>query len=199
MLGQGTAFLSLVIVFGAAGCNRDERKNLAPSLSPAPSLASPAATATPSPTPSPDRTIGHGWKLRSREFSAVSHKYRYKIEGDYPEISPSTDLRTRRINSEIKRRIAKQYRWAIVRNSQNLRDQIRLGRNEDPLNTAEFDYELLFENGDLLSIRFHDMNYSYPAAHSGEDYFSLSFDLRNGKAVPFAAMFQATAKFRRQL
>jgi len=79
------------------------------------------------------------------------------------------------------------------------REQIRAFPKQDPLETAEFSYEILFASQEGLSIRFHDVIYSYGAAHPLEDYFSMNFNLKRGTVLQLATLFKSKARYRRRL
>jgi hypothetical protein len=143
--------------------------------------------------------IGRSGTLRTQQFEAVSHKLKYSIKGEYPFLNASPYQQAIRFNREIRRKIAKQYGYAMSPDSKEFREHVRVFPKEDPLETAEFSYEILFANQELLSIRFHDITYSYGAAHPLEDYFSLNFDLKRGTVLQLASFFKSNTRYRRRL
>jgi hypothetical protein len=162
--------------------------------------------ATPQPTPSASslpsstalrRINVNGWIVKPRQYRAVSHSLKYSITGEYPFIV-SRDYRAVRLNREINTRIARQYAYAMHPTRKDFYDRGAFS-NEDPLETAEFTYEILFARDGLLSIRFHDMTYSAGAAHPLENYFSLNFDLKRIAIVPISSLFRPKLHFMRRL
>lgn len=143
--------------------------------------------------------IGFGWKLTNKPFNKVDHKLKFSIEGEYPQIENSTDARALKFNLEIKSRIARQYRWMTVQDLEESRERIRAYPGEDPLDTAEFSYEVLLSTDDLLSIRFQDMTYSRGAAHSSEGFFTLNYELKTGTILRLRDIFKPKVNYRGRL
>lgn len=200
---ESSCWLILCIVLTTAGCNRAQDNSSLPTASPiaqsAPQTPTPTPTPSPSPTPIEKMIIGHGWTLRTKQFEAVSHKLKYSIKGEYPYLHASPYHRAIRFNREIRSKIAKQYGYAMTPDPKEFREHVRAFPKEDPLETAEFSYEILFANKGLLSIRFHDIIYSYGAAHPLEDYFSLNFDLKRGTVLKLTSFFKSNTRYRRRL
>src|SRR5258706_4887744 len=168
--------LMLTFVLITTGCNPGESNSRGPSVSRVVQSTPQTPTSPPSPSPAPiqDMIISHAWKLSTRQFEAVGHKLKYDIKGEYPFVHASSYHQGIRFNREIRSKIAKQYRYAMRPKLNEFREQIRAFPKQDPLETAEFSYEILFASQEGLSIRFHDVIYSYGAAHPLEDYFSMN-------------------------
>jgi hypothetical protein len=133
-----------------------------------------------------------------REYKAVDHRLRYSITGEYPYVDART-RHARAFKHEIALKIVQQYGYATRPDWQEFQERHKLSPKQDPLQTAEFSYEILFSDENLVSIRFHDMTYSYGAAHPLESYFSVNYDLKRGAAVPIASLFRPGSRFMRRL
>lgn len=153
-------------------------------------------TPTPSPSPAPIQEIelrGEA-QIRMHKYKDVSRKLKYSIEGEYPYFIGQT-AHARSFNRQIRIKIAKQYTYATHPNIRDFREHVRLSPKQNPLETVEFSYEILCGNQNLLSIRFHDMTYSYGAAHPLESYFSINFDVKRGEIVSLARLFRQGSQF----
>ncbi len=187
-------WLVLALVLSSTTCNQVE--NQSSTASPTPTrqiaiLATPSPTPPPSPTPIQDISIGR-WKIVPQKYKAVSHKLKYSITGEYPLIR-STDPRAARFARAIQNKISKQYAYATHPNRKDFYERGAFSK-DDPLETAEFSYEILFANDELLSIRFSDMTYSAGAAHPLENYFSLNFDLRRRTVFQIRSLFKPNVR-----
>ena len=133
-----------------------------------------------------------------RKYKDVSHKLKYSIKGEYPRVDAA--VRPAQIfNREIRLKISRQYAYATRPNWSEFRDHVKVFPKEDPLETAEFNYEIMYANEDIVSVRFHDVTYSYGAAHPLESYFSITFDFSRGVPVPVATLFRADSHFLNRL
>jgi len=175
-----------------AGCNQNKTQSQLPSASPTATQCTPLPSPSPSPTPLQETSIGHK-NIKLRRYEAASHKLKYAITGEYPFIN-SRDPKAIRFNRAIQTRISKQYAYATRPNRKDFYERGAFSK-DDPLETAEFGYEILFANEHLLSIRFHDITYSAGAAHPLENYFSLNFDIRRGTVLQLVSVFKPNTNF----
>jgi hypothetical protein len=188
----------LTLMLASTTCNQVEKQSSTDS--PAPTQQIVIATPSPTPpfsaTPFQDISIGR-WKIAPHKYKAVSHKIRYAITGEYPLVR-SADSRAVRLNRAIQNKISKQHAYATHPNCKDFYERGAFSK-DDPLETSDFNYEILFGNDEFLSIRFHDMTYSAGAAHPLEDYFSLNFDLHRGAIFPLSSIFKSNTGYQQRL
>src|SRR5882724_2195795 len=188
----------IFLMFITASCQRPQNAGIAPSPTPIIQTTSQTLTQSPSPslTPVEDRILGRGLKLESEKFRTVRRQVRYDIQGEYPRIIPITDRRARRFNNEVNRKIRKHYVYMTAPKRRWLRDLIQTIPEQNPLQTAEFSYQVLTTNKDFLSVRFQDINYTYPAAHPLEDFFTVNFELKNGRVLLISSVFKRNTRYK---
>ncbi|SRR6266496_616035 len=150
-------------------------------------------------TTNQEQTISFGMNLVRTPFKIENDRLRYSIGGQYPQIQAANDRRVLRFNREVRRTIARHYVRLTKPNLKELRKRIRDMSEIEILDTAEFDYEVLFQSEELLSIRFHDRNYSFPQVHDVSGYFTLNYDIKRAAAVSLRSLFKPNAKFYRKL
>lgn len=181
---QKTSMNNTIVVNQVTAQNNNESANRTPS---------------PSPTPEQEITFGSGWKLSSKSFEDVNHNLKYSIKGEYPQVHNSTDSRALKLNREIKRSIAKHNKDTIAPNPRDLSEHIQAFPGEDPLETAEFSYDIVLASDDLLSIRFSDETYSSGAAHPLMDFFTVNYDVKSGKLIEVGDIFKSGFDYRQFL
>ena len=199
---QRLGFWLITCFVGLAACRSAPQHLRPPQTNSTPQIVEntpPPYRPAPYSTPANETVVGPGWTLRTKKFKEVSHRWKYSLEGQFPRIENTRDRRALKFNREIKRRIAKQYVGATQPNLKDFRDQVRAFPKEDPLETAEFDYEIMYSNDAVLSIRFHDITYSRGAAHPLESFFTLNYALTSGRIFRLKDVFKPKLRFKAKL
>src|SRR5688572_27720170 len=80
--------------------------------------------ALPPPTTMREVTLDLGWKLAPKEFRDVNRRLKYSITGQFPVVTEARDSRAQRLTQEIRRSIARRYRYITAPNPKEFREHV---------------------------------------------------------------------------
>lgn len=118
---------------------------------------------------------------------------RYRLEVVYPQIDG--DARFDKFNKEVRTMVAKDV--AAFKTSETA-DQSDSGSDlpaETQNSTLDSDYEIRLATDDLISIEFSESSYERGAAHPNNYSTTLNYDVRNGKKLALADLFNPKAAY----
>jgi hypothetical protein len=156
---------------------------------------SPGQSPTLSTVPKQGAVFGNGWKLAPTKYKDVNHKWKYKIRGIYPQVINSHDPRALGFNQEVKRGIAEQFSYATAPDPKDFQISESLFLGEDPLEMADFDYEIMLATEELVSVKFNFEAYSRGAAHPVHGYFTVNYEAMSGRGLKLGDIFKPDSDY----
>jgi hypothetical protein len=151
---------------------------------PTPKLEVPAEPVT-SKRPEPTKQ----WKLLTKDFVDVNKRLRYSIQGEYPVLRGLGRSRNSQFNTEIHRLISNRYADMTKPDLRELRDDIHRSPTVEIMRTAEFNYDEMAGPSGILSIRFNESTYWWPAGGGSQNYFTINYDSQTKKILKLRDLF----------
>jgi hypothetical protein len=142
-------------------------------------------------------------EIVSRRISEKNKKLKYEVDAQYPQLTGSTDPNFEKFNQNV--------RGLITRKVSDFKKEMTPAAAEptpDPADQTSTEslgsditigYEVALARDDLVAIEFTVGSYSAGAAHPNSYTEVVNFDLKNGKALKLADLFQPGAKYLRTL
>ena len=141
----------------------------------------------------PDGSRGVAFSLREQHLAFTQPRLQFisktlaerrpAIKAIYPQLAGSTAAGAVAFNRAVEDLVTK-----LVRD-------IRQAASEPPERVAlETDYNVLLAQDDLVSVEINEYM-DYGGAHPNNSYDALTYDLRTGRAVAFAALFKPGAQY----
>ena len=124
------------------------------------------------------------------EANKQSH---YRIEVVYPQIEG--DARFDKFNKEARAMVTKNVAAFKTSETSNETDAGSEIPAETQTSTLDSDYQIRLAADDLISIEFSESAYSRGAAHPNSYTTVLSYDVRNGKKLALADLFNAKSNY----
>lgn len=136
-----------------------------------------------------------GLELLNKHIKESDNKLKYDIDVLYPQLSGSTDAAVIKFNSLSRGLVSKKI-------SEFKKDMAeRAAEEEGPLSDSDMRSDLLIghkvalANDDLVSIGFDIGGYARGAAHPYSYSEVINYDLKNGKVLKLADLFQPSANY----
>jgi hypothetical protein len=123
----------------------------------------------------------------------ANKKLRYSLDAEYPEIQG--DARFDKFNQQARAMIAKDV--AAFKSSETAEEPDETSDLPDETQTSTLDigYQIRFASEDLISIEFHEGQYSRGAAHGSSYTAVLNYDVKNGKKLALADLFNPKSNY----
>jgi hypothetical protein len=120
-------------------------------------------------------------------------KSRYSVDAEYPEIQG--DSRFDKFNQEARVMISKDV--AAFKSSETAEegDESSELPEETQSSTLDIGYQIHFATADLVSVEFHEGQYSRGAAHGNSITAVLNYDVKNGRKIALADLFNAKSNY----
>ena len=118
---------------------------------------------------------------------------RYRIEVVYPQIEG--DARFDKFNKEARAMVTKNVAAFKTSETSNETDAGSEIPAETQTSTLDSDYQIRLAADDLISIEFTESAYSRGAAHPNSYTTVLNYDVRNGKKLALADLFNAKSNY----
>ncbi|HEV7473264.1 MAG TPA: RsiV family protein [Pyrinomonadaceae bacterium] len=142
-------------------------------------------------------------EIVSRRISEKNKKLKYEVEAQYPQLSGSTDPNFEKFNQSVRSLISKKVSDFKKEMTPSADEPTPDPADETPTESLGSDitigYEVALARDDLVAIEFTVGSYSAGAAHPNSYTEVVNFDLKNGKTLKLADLFQPGAKFLRTL
>ncbi|HEY8186450.1 MAG TPA: DUF3298 and DUF4163 domain-containing protein [Pyrinomonadaceae bacterium] len=141
----------------------------------------------------------HGVEIVARQIKENNKKSKYEIDIQYPQLTGSVDPNFEKFNQTV--------RGLMTRKANDFKKDMAESANEpavegttetsseslgSDINTS---YVVALAKDDLISIEFTVSSYSAGAAHPNSYTEVVNFDLRNGKTLKLADLFQPGSKY----
>ena len=142
-------------------------------------------------------------EIISRQVKEKNKKLNYEIDAQYPQLTGVTDPNYDKFNQNI--------RSLITRKVSDFKKEMTPSADEPAPDSANetsteslgseitIGYEVALAKDDLIGVEFTVSSYSAGAAHPNSYTEVVNFDLKNGKALKLADLFQPNAKYLRTL
>lgn len=145
----------------------------------------------------------NGVEIVSRQIKENNKKLRYEVYIEYPQLTGSTDPNLEKFNQTVRslmtRKAAAFKKEATPDPEQEPADEAERPANEpDPESVGSdlnIGYSIALAKDDLISIEFTVSSYSAGAAHPNSFTEVVNFDLKNGKLLKLADLFQPGSKY----
>lgn len=138
-------------------------------------------------------------EIVAKRIREDNKKLKYEIDAEYPQLTGSTNPNFEKFNQNARTLVAKKV--------SDFRKEMAPSEETDPAEaTAEptpevmgsdlgIGYTVAFANDELISIEFSVGSYYSGAAHPNSYTEVLNFDLKNGKVIRLAELFNPGAKY----
>ena len=142
-----------------------------------------------------------GVELTAKQLKEVNKKLNYKIEAEYPQVTGAPDNRFDKFNQEAKNLVTRQisdFKKEMVDAAKDEATSPSTSPEEKssfPPNSFDIVYSIALAKDDIISIEFDVDNYSSGAAHPNSSSQVLNYDLKAGKALKLADLFNPGVKY----
>jgi hypothetical protein len=123
----------------------------------------------------------------------ANKKLRYSVDAEYPEIQG--DSRFDKFNQEARAMITKDV--AAFKSSETAEEGAESSELPDETQTSTLDigYQIRFATENLVSVEFHEGQYSRGAAHGNSITAVLNYDVKNGRKIALADLFNPKSNY----
>ncbi|MCU1264227.1 MAG: yjeA [Acidobacteria bacterium] len=142
-----------------------------------------------------------GVELAAKQIKETNKKLHYQIEADYPQAAGAVDNRFEKFNQEARNLVTRQvseFKKQMVGDAKDVATE-PIPAVEDkssvPGSTLEIGYNIALAKDDLISIQFDLGSYSSGAAHPNSSSAVLNYDVKAGKVLKLADLFNPGAKY----
>jgi len=120
-------------------------------------------------------------------------KLRYSVDAEYPEIQG--DSRFDKFNQEARAMITKDV--AAFKSSETAEEGEESGDlpAETQSSSLDIGYQVHFATADLISVEFREGEYSRGAAHGNSVTVVLNYDVKNGRKIALADLFNPKTNY----
>jgi hypothetical protein len=133
-----------------------------------------------------------GLKMVSKQLKEDNKKKHYTMFAEYPQLEGATNANVDKFNKEV----------SGFANSEVNEWKASAGRDpdeEDDNSTSDDDFNMRYDvtlaNDDLTSVIFYVSVYEHGAAHPGSYSKVINYDLKNGRSLKLADLFQPGANY----
>ena len=123
----------------------------------------------------------------------ANKKSLYSVDAEYPEIQG--DTRFDKFNQEARAMITKDV--AAFKSSETAEepDETSDLPAETQTSTLDISYQIRFATEELISVEFHEGQYSRGAAHGSSYTAVLNYDVKNGRKISLADLFNPKSNY----
>lgn len=142
-----------------------------------------------------------GVELAAKQIKETNKKLSYQIDADYPQATGAADSRFEKFNQEAKNLVARQVsefkKQVVVEPKEGTTESFTPAeeKSSSPGSTLEIGYNIGLAKDDLISLRFDVGSFSSGAAHPNSSSMVLNYDVKAGKVVKLADLFNSGAKY----
>jgi len=129
----------------------------------------------------------------AKVIKEANKQSRYRIDVVYPQIEG--DARFDKFNKEARAMVTKNVAAFKTSETSNETDAGSEIPAETETSTLDSDYQIRLAADDLISIEFTESAYSRGAAHPNSYTTVLNYDVRNGKKLALADLFNAKSNY----
>ena len=134
-------------------------------------------------------------RINPKVIKEANKEAHYTVDAEYPQIEG--DARFDKFNREARAMIAKDV--AAFKSSETAAESDTDGGTDVPAETGDssqnIGYEIRFATDDLISVQFTEDSYSRGAAHGNQLTSVLNYDVKNGKKLALADLFNPKSNY----
>jgi len=143
--------------------------------------------------------FSNGAEIVSKQIREKNKKLKYEVAAAYPQINGSVDPNYEKFNQTVRGLIAKKvsdFRKDMTPDpgDEQTTDE-NPGLDESMGSDINIFYQVALAKDDLIDIEFTVSSYSAGAAHPNSYTEVVNYDLKNGKLIKLADLFQPGAKY----
>jgi hypothetical protein len=131
-------------------------------------------------------------RVTPKVIREANKEARYSLDAEYPQIEG--DTRFDKFNREARAMITKDVAAFKTAESQEIDEEMDLPA-ETQNSTLDISYQMRLATDDLISVEFHEGQYSRGAAHGNSFTAVLNYDLKNGKKLALADLFNPKSNY----
>ena len=120
----------------------------------------------------------------------------YTVDAEYPQIEG--DARFEKFNREARGLVTKDvaaFKTAESEGTAESSESENVLADEARTSTLDIGYEIRFATDDLISVEFSEGTYEAGAAHGNSNTTVLNYDVKNGKKLALADLFNPNSKY----
>jgi hypothetical protein len=141
-----------------------------------------------------------GVEIAARQIKEKNKKLKYEIDANYPQLIGSTDPNYEKFNQAIRSSVNRNVGgfkkdMAPQPASEPTPDSSVAPTYEDTGSDITIGYTVALATDDLISVEFAVSSYYAGAAHPNSAAETVNFDLKNGKQLKLADLFQPGSKY----
>jgi len=142
-----------------------------------------------------------GVELSAKQLKESNKKLNYKIAAAYPQITGLPDNRFDKFNQEAKNLVTKRisdFKKEMAdaeKDEATTPDASPQDKSSFPVNSLDIGYSIALARDDLISIEFDVGSYASGAAHGNSNSEVLNYDVKAGKVLKLADLFNPAAKY----
>jgi hypothetical protein len=130
-------------------------------------------------------------RVSSKVIRETNKEARYSVDAEYPQIDG--DARFNGFNQQARAMITKDV--AAFKTAESQPSDEEETPAETLTSTLSIFYDFTLATDDLISVEFIESEYSRGAAHGNSVTFVLNYDLKNGKKLALADLFNAKSNY----
>ncbi len=136
-------------------------------------------------------------KIVAREIKEDNEKRKYSLNAEYPQIEGSADPHLEQFNKEVSGWIKKEVdEWKETAGRDPGEEDDSPGMGEDEMTIR---YDVRLATNDLVSLQFNVSVYEHGAAHPSSYSKVINYDLKNGRRLNLADLFQPQADYLQEI
>jgi hypothetical protein len=117
----------------------------------------------------------------------VNKKLRYSVDAEYPEIQG--DSRFDKFNQEARSMVTKDVAAFKSSETPEAGDETSEQSDETQTSTMDIGYQIRFATENIISVEFYSSQYERGAAHGNSYTTVLNYDVKNGRKISLADLF----------
>jgi hypothetical protein len=143
--------------------------------------------------------FSNGAELVAKQIRERNKKLKYEVSAAYPQVTGVADPNYDKFNQTVRNLISRKV--SDFRKEMTPSAEDELAPDENPVideslgSDINVNYEVALAKDDLIAIQFTVSSYSAGAAHPNSYTEVVNFDLKNGKLLKLADLFQPGAKY----
>jgi hypothetical protein len=143
--------------------------------------------------------FSNGAELVAKQIREKNKKLKYEVSAAYPQVTGVADPNYDKFNQTVRNLISRKV--GDFRKEMTPSAEDELAPDENPVideslgSDINVNYEVALAKDDLIAIQFTVSSYSAGAAHPNSYTEVVNFDLKNGKLLKLADLFQPGAKY----
>lgn len=122
----------------------------------------------------------------------------YEMNGEYPEITGETAPNNAKFNLLVKQRVTKSLAEFKKDMLTQTAEDLKFARERGVSNYIEIGFDSTYATNDLVSIQFSESTFS-GGAHPNSSTYTINYDLKNGRALTLADLFQPKSNYLKAL